>query len=231
MPQDLTDDKSTLVQVMAWYREATSHYLNQCWPRSPTPYGVTRPQWVNSLRSSDVIWPYSSGSTLAQVMACSLMAPSHYLNQCWLIINEALWHSREGNFTGNAHYIYPWYEFENFLIMITAAPPALRGHWVNTQKYIEKCWHLVEASKCISKYFITYFLFLGLKICGVDCLLSCEWKSPNKIIARTGDAKGKGDIVVVTASGGIGTSTVQFRGYKVQTGMVVIKSGTILMHI
>ena len=27
MPQDLTDDKSTLVQVMAWYRQATSHYL------------------------------------------------------------------------------------------------------------------------------------------------------------------------------------------------------------
>ena len=33
MPQDLTDDKSTLVQVMAWCRQATSHYLNQCWPR------------------------------------------------------------------------------------------------------------------------------------------------------------------------------------------------------
>ena len=43
----LINDKSTLVQVMAWCRQATSHYLNQCWPRSPTPYGVTRPQWVN----------------------------------------------------------------------------------------------------------------------------------------------------------------------------------------
>ena len=31
---DLTDDKSTLVQVMAWCHHATSHYLNQCWPRS-----------------------------------------------------------------------------------------------------------------------------------------------------------------------------------------------------
>ena len=46
MPQDLTDDKSTLVQVMAWCRQATSHYLNQCWPRSLLPYGITRPQWV-----------------------------------------------------------------------------------------------------------------------------------------------------------------------------------------
>ena len=43
---DLTDEKSTLVQVMAWCRQATSHYLSQCWPRSMSPYGVTRPQWV-----------------------------------------------------------------------------------------------------------------------------------------------------------------------------------------
>ena len=46
MPQGRTGDKSTLVPVMAWCRQATSHYLNQCWPRSPMPYGVTRPQWV-----------------------------------------------------------------------------------------------------------------------------------------------------------------------------------------
>ena len=46
MPQDPTDDKSTLVQVMAWCRQAPSHYLNQCWPRSLSSYGVTRPQWV-----------------------------------------------------------------------------------------------------------------------------------------------------------------------------------------
>ena len=28
----LTDDKSTLVQVMAWCHQATSHCLSQCWP-------------------------------------------------------------------------------------------------------------------------------------------------------------------------------------------------------
>ena len=35
-------NQSTLVQVMA-----TSHYLSQCWPRSLSSYGITRPQWVN----------------------------------------------------------------------------------------------------------------------------------------------------------------------------------------
>ena len=45
MPLDLTDDKSTLVQVMAWCRQATSHYLSQWWLSSLSPYGITRPIW------------------------------------------------------------------------------------------------------------------------------------------------------------------------------------------
>ena len=48
MPLDLTNDKSTLVQVMAWCRHTPSHYLGQYWPRFMSIYGVTRPQWVNS---------------------------------------------------------------------------------------------------------------------------------------------------------------------------------------
>ena len=43
---DLTE-KSAWVQVMACCHQATSHYLNQCWPSSVSPYGITRPQWVN----------------------------------------------------------------------------------------------------------------------------------------------------------------------------------------
>ena len=43
MLQDLTYDKSTLVQVMAWCHQATSHYLSQCWPRSMSPNGALRP--------------------------------------------------------------------------------------------------------------------------------------------------------------------------------------------
>ena len=112
MPQDLTNDKSTLVQVMAWCRQATSHYLSQCWLNSLSPYGVTRPQWVNSLWLSDIIWLYRSGSTLAQVMAGCLTTWCHYLNH-WLIISEVLWHSPDGNFTVKAEDIYFWYEFEH----------------------------------------------------------------------------------------------------------------------
>ena len=48
-------------------------------------HGIAHPQWVNSLWGSNTIWQIWSESTLAQVMACCLTTPSHYLNQCWLI--------------------------------------------------------------------------------------------------------------------------------------------------
>ena len=74
----------SLEQVKSFTTNLTpSHYLNQLC-------------WVNSLRPSDVIRRQGTESTLAQVMACCLMAPSHYLNQCWLIISKVLWHYHQG---------------------------------------------------------------------------------------------------------------------------------------
>ena len=46
MQRDLADDKSTLVQAMAWCHQATSHYLNHCWSNSMTPQVDTKPQWL-----------------------------------------------------------------------------------------------------------------------------------------------------------------------------------------
>ena len=47
MPQDLTDDSVTLVQVMAWCRQATSHY--QCWLR------IISPLWGHQATRSEAI--------------------------------------------------------------------------------------------------------------------------------------------------------------------------------
>ena len=112
---DLTDDKSTLFHVMAWCHQVTSHFPCQCWLRSVSPYGVTRPQWVNSLDPGrcgcnlkfaifKLIWRgdllsisceitlrwmtqdlSDDLSTLVQVMAWCHQATSHYLDQCWPI--------------------------------------------------------------------------------------------------------------------------------------------------
>ena len=60
MSPDLTNDKSTFVQVMAWCHQATSYYLSQCWPQSISSYDVIRLQWVNMLfilqPCPDVYW-------------------------------------------------------------------------------------------------------------------------------------------------------------------------------
>ena len=44
MPQNLADDEWKLGWVMAWCRQATSHYLSQSWSRSLSPYDITTPQ-------------------------------------------------------------------------------------------------------------------------------------------------------------------------------------------
>ena len=72
MSQNLTNEKSTLVQVMVWCRQATSHYLSQCWPRSMLQYGVTRPQWVNSSPLSATYMHQGIRSALVQIMAWCL---------------------------------------------------------------------------------------------------------------------------------------------------------------
>ena len=66
MPWDLTDNKSTLVQVMAWCRQATSHYLSQCWPSSMSPYGVTRLQCVKSTLVHVMAWCHQTSHYLSQ---------------------------------------------------------------------------------------------------------------------------------------------------------------------
>ena len=155
---------STLVQVMACCLMAPSHYRNQGWlidcgvlRHSPEgnfmgnaedtcpPYDFEnnwfeitatfpREQLIYSLWPIDAICRHRSGATLAHIMASCLTAPSHYLNQCWLNIGEVLWHSPEGNFTGNAQYFFLWYEFEKNWFKITAT--SLRDHLVNHVCYL-----------------------------------------------------------------------------------------------
>ena len=61
---------------------------------------------INPLWPINTLWQHRSGSILAQAIACYLMAPSHYLNQCRLIIKGIPWHSPRSNFT-TAHEFNP----------------------------------------------------------------------------------------------------------------------------
>ena len=51
--------------------------------------------WVNSLATSDALWVHETWSSLFQVMAWCHQAPSHYLNQCWCIIDRVPWHAHQ----------------------------------------------------------------------------------------------------------------------------------------
>ena len=87
---------------------------------------------INRLWPSDTIWWYRSGSTLARVIACCLMAPSHYLNQCWLIIHEAHWHLSEGNLTEKIPDV-THYEVKITHLKIILHPPGVC-------EFIPICW-------------------------------------------------------------------------------------------
>ena len=97
MPLHLTDDKSTLVQVMAWCRQATSHYLSQCWPRLMSPNGITRPQWVKlHTQKQDmyqIITMYNTSQELW--MVCLLL---WLVNMQIKIYHTGLWHRHCGNY-------------------------------------------------------------------------------------------------------------------------------------
>ena len=80
--------------------------------------------FVNSLWPSDAIWRQGSRSTLVQVMASCLTAPSHhYMNQCWLIISKVQWCSSEGNFVTKISL-----QIANYFSKIVLKSP--RGQWV-----------------------------------------------------------------------------------------------------
>ena len=62
-------------------------------------------------------------------MACCLTAPSHYLNQCWLIISSNVyWHSSEGNFTAGISAINHCNWLEKYSSKISLKSP--RPQWV-----------------------------------------------------------------------------------------------------
>ena len=81
MSMDHIYGKSALVQVMAWCRQATSHYLSQYWPRSQSPYDVTRPQWVNKPRAKGKQQYFARGLVNRIFVECEQLAV--YVDNIW----------------------------------------------------------------------------------------------------------------------------------------------------
>ena len=91
---------------------------------------------------------HESESTLAQVMACCLMASSHYQSQCWLAIGEVLWHSPEGNYTMLKIFILNIRnEFENYTLKLQLHFSGANG--LSSQKTLN-CEYFRESWQCFN---------------------------------------------------------------------------------
>ena len=108
---------------------------------------------INSLmRPCDTILRNRSGWTLAQAMNCCLMSPSHYLNQCWLIIGAVLWSWPKGDLIGNAQGIHAddKHSAQCTAYLVTQNRPASLSHPIEQQwwncndkmyEYTVRCWY------------------------------------------------------------------------------------------
>ena len=97
--------------------------------RSPIQRSNYMQDLINSLRPDNAIRQHRSGSTMAQVMACCWTAPSHYLNQHWLVISEVQWQSPEGHLV-IAQPLITKLTWKSFILKVPFK--YLRSQWVNS---------------------------------------------------------------------------------------------------
>ena len=86
---------------MLHYNHTHLYYLNQCWSSSLMPYGVTRLQWVNILRTDNKYMCQWTGSSLIQIIACQPLCCQGVtwtrLIVNWTHRNKSQWHRNRNN--------------------------------------------------------------------------------------------------------------------------------------
>ena len=95
----------------------------------------------NSLWSSDAVW--RQWSVLAQIMVCCLVASSHHLNQCWLIISEDLRNSSKASCNKDAHESSRYYAFENYTFKIKTTAQGTNissSRWYLIHHFVRSCF-------------------------------------------------------------------------------------------
>ena len=115
--------------------------------------------------------------------------PSYYMDQCWLIANEILWHSSVGNFTRMAQYTGYLSVFEYHISKITATSKCMA-----TSKYLNR----VDFSNLVRE------LIKPMNTCAIaDCCLATEIANPlwYRSAENMDDADVPGCVVVATPDG------------------------------
>ena len=123
-------------------------------------------QWLHTVTKA--------GSTLDQVMACCLTAPSHYLNQCWIIICDVLMHLHQSIHTERQATIL-YNRFENYTFRITATSP--KAQWLKMRPSPQ--W---VKSILVQQYFLLVVLDgMGFST-AAKYSSSSSWKLPQRAI-------------------------------------------------
>ena len=116
---NLTAHKSMLIQVKAWCRQASRHYLNQCWPSFMMLHGIARASEFRfyTLRPSDAIW-----SILVQVIGnCLLPDGTQPLSEPMLTNHQwGLLAFTSGQFHQKiSQDVYPWFMIWKLHVLIS----------------------------------------------------------------------------------------------------------------
>ena len=131
VPEGSIDNKTSLVQVMAWCHQAASHNMIQFGPRSAAPYDIARPSWsfINTLRQTQngCHFPYNIFKCILLNENCCILikislkyVPEGPINtiQCWF-------RSWLGTSQATSHYLNQWWLSLMTHICVT------RPQWVN----------------------------------------------------------------------------------------------------
>ena len=110
-------------------------------PFTQRPLTVSGTDLNNSSPPSAAYMRQWIGSALAQIMACRHSAPSHYLNQCWVIVNWTVRNKLQWKLNGILSFSFK----KMHLKMSSARMAAIlsRGRWVNIWQAI--CLSLLRA--------------------------------------------------------------------------------------
>ena len=144
---------------MAWCCQATSHCLNQCWPRSMLPYGVTWPQWVNKPLFRIMVYYYKKKKKNRIKQDNGNYRNDDWVKIMWLVTrSEMNW--------WNTTSVFECCMFGFSLIMlqlfISWQWKQNHGYWsLNVFLYVlmVECYELMILCVCICKL-ISCFLFL-----------------------------------------------------------------------
>ena len=138
------NDKLTLVQVMAWCHQTTSHFLRQGWPRSVLAYDVTRPQWVK-LKSRVTSSPSASCTVVLSFYilhwtqtTATVLLMQHFemMEQVWkqnLTKIESLSDLWPSEWRSSTLY-YMWRNFSHYGLQMT-------GHNTGILSHFTRWWH------------------------------------------------------------------------------------------